>query len=70
MVEGVMETEAGRGRQTREFVECYKCHKLGHYQHECPSWESENANYAEFDDSEELLLMAQEKTSTTVTPIL
>jgi RNase H-fold protein (predicted Holliday junction resolvase) len=54
----------GRGRQARELVECYKCHKLGHYQHECPSWESENANYAEFDDSEELLLMAQEKTST------
>ena len=54
----------GRGRQARELVECYKCHKLGHYHHESHSWESENANYAEFDDSEELLLMAQEKTNT------
>ncbi|MCI44624.1 retrovirus-related Pol polyprotein from transposon TNT 1-94, partial [Trifolium medium] len=48
----------GRGRQSKENVECFKCHKLGHYQNECPSWE-ENANYAEYNDEEETLLMAQ-----------
>jgi hypothetical protein len=48
----------GRGRQSKEFVECFKCHKLGHYQNECPDWEG-NVNYAEFNDDEEMLLMAQ-----------
>ncbi|PNX83543.1 retrovirus-related Pol polyprotein from transposon TNT 1-94, partial [Trifolium pratense] len=48
----------GRGRQSNENVECYKCHKLGHYQSDCPIW-AENANYAEFDDEEEMLLMAK-----------
>jgi hypothetical protein len=38
-------------------VEGFKCHKLGHYQNDCPDWEG-NANYAEFDDDEEMLLMA------------
>ena len=49
----------GRGRQffNREHVECFKCHKLGHFQYECPMWEK-NANYAEFDDEEEMLLMS------------
>lgn len=47
----------GRGRINKASVECFKCHKLGHYQNECPLWE-ENANFAEFEDGE-LLLMAQ-----------
>ncbi|GAU22946.1 hypothetical protein TSUD_326740 [Trifolium subterraneum] len=48
------------GKFNKENVECFKCHKLGHFQSECPSWEEENANYAQFDESEEILLMAQE----------
>ncbi|GAU26945.1 hypothetical protein TSUD_06170, partial [Trifolium subterraneum] len=58
----------GRGRSTggrghkfnKENIECYKCHKLGHFQSECPNWEEDNANYAQFDEEEEILLMAQE----------
>ena len=53
----------GKGRQSfnKAEVECFKCHKLGHFQYECPMWEKK-ANYAEVEDKEEqedeLLLMA------------
>ena len=51
----------GRGdRRSTSFdksnVECFKCHKMGHFKNECPSWEK-NANYAELE--EDVLLMAQ-----------
>lgn len=43
----------GRGRQSfnKENIECYKCHKLGHFQYECPDSE-ENANYVEQGEEE------------------
>ncbi|XP_058782206.1 uncharacterized protein LOC131656520 [Vicia villosa] len=48
----------GRGRQpmNKAVIECFKCHKLGHFQYECLDWEKK-ANYAELEE-EELLLMA------------
>lgn len=50
----------GRGRGYTTFdkanVECYNCHKLGHFKNECPSWEK-TANYAELE--EDVLLMAK-----------
>ncbi|GAU16533.1 hypothetical protein TSUD_167640 [Trifolium subterraneum] len=55
----------GRGKRiNKENVECYKCHKFGHFQYECQNSEGGGyANYADFDDSEEVLLMAHESTS-------
>lgn len=50
----------GRGRQffDKSAVECYKCHNLGHFQYECRSSEK-RAHYAEINDEDEMLLMAQ-----------
>jgi hypothetical protein len=49
----------GRGRQAfdKSNIECYRCHKLGHFQYECPSLDKE-ANYAELYENEEMLLMS------------
>ncbi|GAU47763.1 hypothetical protein TSUD_193000 [Trifolium subterraneum] len=51
----------GRSSQSKEFVECFKCHKLWHYKNECPEWE-ENAHYVELKE-EEMLLMAHSDSS-------
>ncbi|XP_058758796.1 uncharacterized protein LOC131632048 [Vicia villosa] len=29
----------GRERLTKDQIQCYKCHKIGHYQSECLSWQ-------------------------------
>lgn len=51
----------GRGRGRADFdkatVECYRCHQLGHFRYECPSGNNE-ANFAELDKEEEMLLMS------------
>ena len=47
----------GRGSFNKSLVECYKCHNLGHYQFECPNAEKK-VNFVEFNEEEELLLMA------------
>jgi transposase InsO family protein len=53
-------TGQGRGKRiNKESIECYKCHRFGHFQYECPNLE-DYANYANYDDSEEVLLMAFE----------
>lgn len=58
---GMFRGDRGRGRGKSVFdksiVECYTCHKLGHFQYKCPEWEK--ANYTE--KEEELLLMAYVK---------
>nr|CAN76379.1 hypothetical protein VITISV_017862 [Vitis vinifera] len=48
-----------RGRQSfnKDTVKCYKCHKLGHFQYECPSWDKE-ANFSELGEEEVMLLMS------------
>ena len=50
--------KGGRGGSSfdKSSVECYKCHKFGHFKNECPMWER-TANYAEME--EDVLLMAQ-----------
>lgn len=61
---GVFRGGRGRGRGrlslNKAIVECFKCHKLDHFQYECPDWEKK-ANYAELEEEEELLLMAYEE---------
>ena len=49
----------GRGRQplNKAIIECFKCHKLGHFQDEYPQWEKK-ANYAELVEEDEILLMS------------
>lgn len=55
----------GRGRNSvnpadKSGIECYRCHKLGHYRYECPikfnTTKEENSNFVETE--EEVLLMA------------
>lgn len=47
----------GRGRGlNKALIECFNCHKFGHFQYECPNWDK-TANYAEICE-DELLLMA------------
>lgn len=46
----------GRGVIDKSTIECFKCHKLGHFKNECPMWEAE-ANYADM-ENEVMLLMA------------
>lgn len=44
----------GRGRGRTDFnkatIECYQCHRLGHFRYECPR--KNEAKYAEFDEEE------------------
>lgn len=58
---GSSSASRGRGGTRSGFnkanIECFKCHKLGHFQYECPNTEKK-ANYVEYDEEETLLLMA------------
>ena len=49
-----------RGRTSQSLnkaiIECFKCHKIGHFQYECPD-ASREAHYAELKVDDEMLLM-------------
>lgn len=49
----------GKGRQPlhKTTIECFECHKLGHFQYECPDWEKK-ANYLELKNEDELVLIS------------
>lgn len=51
----------GRGRGPlpldKTIVECYHCHKLGHFRFKCPSWDKK-ASYAQLKEEEKMLLVA------------
>ena len=48
----------GRGRlYNKATVECYSCHKLGHFAYECPSGNN-GAQFTEIEEKDEVLLMA------------
>ncbi|CAL1399684.1 unnamed protein product [Linum trigynum] len=54
----------GRGRGGRGWskdnVECFKCHKYGHYQYECPGWypNPHQSHFTQNDMTDDVLLMA------------
>lgn len=48
----------GRGRAfDKSTIECYGCHKLGHFRYECPTY-AKYAEHTELDEEEEMLLMS------------
>ncbi|KAK9107817.1 hypothetical protein Syun_023828 [Stephania yunnanensis] len=48
----------GRGRSfNKATIECYNCHKLGHFQYECSNGNN-GAHFAEIEGKDEVLLMA------------
>ncbi|KAM0021224.1 putative RNA-directed DNA polymerase [Helianthus debilis subsp. tardiflorus] len=49
----------GRGRTSinKETIECYNCHRLGHFSYERPN--SKTTNFAGFNESEEVMLMME-----------
>lgn len=56
----------GRGRgQGKTFnkgiAECYRCHKLGHFQYECPNY-AHYVEHTKLDKSQEMLLMSYTET--------
>nr|KYP40105.1 Retrovirus-related Pol polyprotein from transposon TNT 1-94 [Cajanus cajan] len=58
----------GHGRQSlnKVIVECFRCHKLGHFQYECPQVEKQ-VHYSMYEESsrveDEVLLVAYEETN-------
>lgn len=47
----------GASSFNKALVECYKCHNLGNFQHECPNWNKE-VHYTEMEEEDAVLLMA------------